>query len=255
MEPVSTPRPGRPASALRARKPGAGVPAYLRWVNRPLGGMVAVRAAAAGWGPDTLTWLSAACSAAGICVLVTAPAVGGSGILVAVLFAVGYVLDSADGQLARLSGRASARGEWLDHVLDSVRMPAVHLAVAVALALRHGVHPAWSLVPLAFSLVATGTFMAQILAEQLRRGASSSGAVTAARRHDARLQPREPSGRWRSLLLLPVDFAAVCWCFLVWGEAGLFLGVYLVLFVANTAYFGLVCLRKARLLAPVGSAP
>ena len=39
-----------------------------------------------------------------------------------VLLVLGYMLDSCDGQLARVSGKTSKFGEWLDHSLDIVKI-------------------------------------------------------------------------------------------------------------------------------------
>ncbi len=44
------------------------------------------------------------------------------------LLALNYVLDSVDGQLARLKNMSSPLGEWLDHSLDGLRMILLHLA-------------------------------------------------------------------------------------------------------------------------------
>ena len=56
----------------------------------------------------------------------------GVGICVALLFALGYGLDSADGQVARVTGASSPAGEWLDHVVDSIRVPSVHMATLLS---------------------------------------------------------------------------------------------------------------------------
>ena len=64
---------------------------------------------------------------------------------------LGYALDSADGQLARLRGGGSLTGEWLDHVIDSFKISTLHLAVLV-MAYRFFPTPTWwLLVPLVFS--------------------------------------------------------------------------------------------------------
>ena len=102
----------------QAQKPGIGVPAYTRWVNRRIARYF-------------VTAVSAAISAAGVIVLLTAPPTILTGVIVALLFALGYGLDSADGQVARVTGASSPAGEWLDHVVDSMRVPTVHLATLV----------------------------------------------------------------------------------------------------------------------------
>ena len=43
------------------------------------------------------------------------------------LIALNYVLDSVDGQVARLTGKGSPVGEWLDHSLDAIRLVLVNV--------------------------------------------------------------------------------------------------------------------------------
>ena len=56
-----------------------------------------------------------------------------TGVVVSLLLILGYALDSADGQLARLLGGGTPEGEWLDHVIDSAKLATIHLAVLVSL--------------------------------------------------------------------------------------------------------------------------
>src|SRR5699024_6720784 len=85
--------------ALRpAQKPTHGVPAYLRWFNRPLGRHVAAWADVLGLSPNQVTAVSAALSGAGLVVLVLSIA-WWAGPVAAGLLLLGYVFDSADGQL------------------------------------------------------------------------------------------------------------------------------------------------------------
>lgn len=201
-----------------AQKPGLGVPAYTRWVNRRGARRVAAAGFALGLTPNAITGISALLSALGIAVLVTLPSMPGVGPAVAVLLAAGYLFDSADGQLARLSGTSSRSGEWLDHVVDAFRTPAIHLAVVVA-AWRHDVvFPALALIGLVFALVVSGQFMSQMLAEQLmaREG-----------------KPRRQGTNRQSWILLPTDPGTLCWSFVLWGFDAPFVIVYgLLAFVA-----------------------
>ncbi|RKW70658.1 CDP-alcohol phosphatidyltransferase family protein [Galactobacter caseinivorans] len=226
-----------------AQKPGDGVPAYMRWPNRRVARLAAAAAVSVGLSPNAVTWLSVLVSASGLAVLLAAPITWGTGIIVAVLLAAGFALDSADGQVARVTGKGSPAGEWLDHVVDSVRTPAIHLAIAVALAIHHGVEQPWLLVPLLFCLVSTGTFMSQILAEQLRRGLPAPAAAAA----PAQEAPQGGSrSLLRSLVLLPVDFGTLCWSLVLWGSPVAFMALYGGLFVINAGYFVLSAARKAR---------
>ena len=222
------------AGLRAAQKPGQGVPAYTRWVTRPLARYAAAEAAAAGLTPNGVTALSAVLSAAGLVVLVAAPPAPVTGVVVAVLLAAGYVLDSADGQVARLTGTGSPAGEWLDHVVDSIRTPALHLAVAAAALLhpRPEAFPAAALAVLAalFVLVEVGQFMSQILAEQLRRKGGIAGPPA--------------GGTLRSFLNLPTDAGVTCWIFLLWGLPALFLPAYAILLAALAAISAVSMRRK-----------
>lgn len=221
-----------------AQKPGNGVPAYTRWVNRRLARYAAAAAYAAGWSPNAVTAASAALSLAALLTMVTVPQTASLGIVVACLLAAGYVLDSADGQVARLGRRGSAAGEWLDHVVDAVRTPALHLAVLVGLYAVPGVGTWPLLVALGYCLVGVGEFMSQILAEQL------SGRAT-----PADPAPASP-GVVKSLILLPTDNGTLCWIFLLWGTPGLFVWAYGAMFLLNTVHAAISMRRKyVRLIA------
>src|SRR5688572_6062190 len=98
-----------------AQKGSRNAPAYSRWVNRPLGRRFAAMAYVAGLTPDRVTGISGCFTFARIGVLALADPHPLVGLLVGVLLVIGYALDSADGQLARLRGGGTLRGEWLDH--------------------------------------------------------------------------------------------------------------------------------------------
>ncbi len=225
------------ASVAAAQKPGSGVPAYTRWVNRRLARFAAAAAYAAGWSANAVTAASALLSLAAIVLMVSVPPDPVLGLLVGLLFAAGYVLDSADGQVARLGRTGSPAGEWLDHVVDSVRTPAIHLAVFVGLALQSDSlsltdspnSNQWALaVALLYCLVSTGQFMSQILAEQL------SGAT---------VPSSSSAGIRQSVLLIPTDMGALCWIFVLWGLPHIFVWAYLAMFLVNAAH-ALVSMRR-----------
>lgn len=213
----------------RAQKSGAGVPAYMRWVNRWLGRRIAAAAVVVGLTPNGVTAVSALCSLAGLILLVAAPAGPGTGLAVALLLALGFACDSADGQLARLTGAGGPAGEWVDHVVDAIRTPLTHVAVAVAVVV-HRPETTWLAgVALAYSVVAAGQFMSQILAEQLVRQRGG--------------EPPEPSGVRKSIALIPTDTGTLCWSFALWGAPVVFAAVYAALFAINTVY-ALVSMRR-----------
>lgn len=235
---TSTPRRGFGeylADLNRAQKSGAGVPAYTRWVNRRLARRVAASAATLGLTPNAVTVLSAALSATGLVVMLIAGPSWWSALLTAALLAAGYVFDSADGQVARLTGASSAAGEWLDHVVDAIRTPAIHLTVAVAVVL-HRPDLTWlAIIALIFTVMSVGQFMSQILAEQLVRNSGGEEA--------------EGSGRRKSMMLLPTDTGVLCWSFAFWALPPLFAVVYAALFAVNLVHTAASMRRKYLKLA------
>jgi phosphatidylglycerophosphate synthase len=217
-----------------AQKSGAGVPAYTRWINRRLAGNVAAVAAAAGIGPNAVTLLSAAASTVGIVAIVVGPVSFATALCASVLLALGYLLDSADGQVARLLRVASPAGEWLDHVVDAIRTPVIHLGVAVACYLHRPDDVLLMGAALAYAVLSSGQFMSQILAEQLSS------------RHGRSMV--EPSGSLKSVALIPTDPGALCWAFALWGSPAAFGSVYLLLFVFNLLHTAISMQRKHRRL-------
>jgi len=223
-----------------AQKPGNGVPAYTRWINRRLARFAAASAYSIGWSANAVTATSAVFSAGGLALLVLVPPSIWSGISAAVLLAIGYVLDSADGQVARLGKRGGPAGEWLDHVVDAIRTPAIHLAVLIGLHSVPGVGT-WPLcVAIGYCLVSGGQFLSQILSEQL-----AGSAVPAS----------DADGVRQSLVLLPTDTGTLCWIFLLWGAPSVFIWAYAALFVLNTAHAAISMRRKYLRLASLRPLP
>ncbi|MDN5698848.1 MAG: CDP-alcohol phosphatidyltransferase family protein [Kocuria sp.] len=221
----------------RAQKPGAGVPAYTRWVNRSLARYAAAFLASRGVSADGTTALSATFSAVGLLLLALGPISWWTGLAVAVLFAIGYVLDSADGQVARLTGTGSPAGEWLDHVVDAIRTPAIHLCALVSWyrhePLRDDVSTWMLALPVVFTLVAVGHFMSQILAEQLLRA------------RGVRTNVASDAGPVRSFVNLPMDAGVTCWIFILWGAPLVFVAAYALLLIAHIG-IGAVSMRRKR---------
>ncbi|MEU3327154.1 CDP-alcohol phosphatidyltransferase family protein [Streptomyces albus] len=210
--------------ALRAaQKPPRGVSLYSRYVNRPLGRVLAAAAHRARLVPDQVTLLSAASSFAGVAAVALVRPSWGVGVAVWAALALGFALDSADGQLARLRGGGSPAGEWLDHVVDCAKIVALHSAVLISFH-RFGDPPseAWLLLPLAFQLVAVLLFFAGLLTDKLRprRAPGPAGAPST----------------WRAVALLPVDHGVFCLVFLLLGAPGLFRIGYAVLFAASALF-------------------
>ena len=104
---------------------------YTERINRPAARIVAAILATWNVSPNAVTWTSFALTFAGLAI---AASVGYSVIAATgayLLLVCAYVLDSADGQLARILDRSSLRGEWLDHVLDHAKHVLFHGALLV----------------------------------------------------------------------------------------------------------------------------
>lgn len=211
--------------ALRsAQKPPRGVSLYSIYVNRPLGRRVAAAAHVLGLNPNQITVLSGLSSFAAIILLVTITPSLVEGAGVAFLLALGFVLDSADGQVARLLGSGNRRGEWLDHMVDCAVKLGLHLAVF--LGIDHFTKAKkLLLIPLAYQVVAILIFFGGTLTAKLLESAAADGVP----RREAR------SSAMSRVLLLPADHGTLCLAFLLWGwhhEHG-FLVFYGALLAAN----------------------
>ncbi|MDQ1584402.1 MAG: hypothetical protein QOF36_2456 [Microbacteriaceae bacterium] len=224
-----------------AQKPAArSAPAYSRFVNRRFGRYLAAWAYRAGLSPNAVTAISAAWTLAGLILLIAFPPSWLLGLCVALCLLVGYAFDSADGQVSRLQGRSSPAGEWLDHIVDAVKVSTMPIAVAVGF-FRFGVVPTvWLLVPLAFAIVSAVLFFGMILTEQLRR---QHGAVPLAGD-----QPGRPS--WlRALAVIPMDYGVLCISFVLLGAVQVFVVVYTLLFAATGLFLLLAAVKWFRELS------
>jgi phosphatidylglycerophosphate synthase len=205
------------------KPPAAGSPAYSRFVNRRLGRYLAAAAHQLGLTPNQVTAASTVCSLAGIVALATVERSWVLAVVVASALLLGYALDSADGQLARLRGGGSPSGEWLDHVVDCAKISALHGAVLISLYRFGDLGGRTLLLPLAYQLVNSVAFFSMTLNDQLRRGRVAPAG------------PVRPS-TVRSLLVLPTDYGVLCLAFALLGNDTLFLLGYALLLVANGLY-------------------
>ncbi|MGW8887004.1 CDP-alcohol phosphatidyltransferase family protein [Streptomyces sp. NPDC055749] len=212
-----------------AQKTAKGVSLYSRYVNRPAGRLLAAGAHRAGLSPNQVTLISAAFTFAALLTVALAGPSWALGVAVWAGLAVGFAFDSADGQLARLTGRGGPDGEWLDHVVDCAKMILVHTAVLIAF-YRYGELPSdgWLLLPLGFLFVAVLTFCAGLLREQLGKAAAA-----------ARPAPEggaAPVSRVRAVALLPADYGVFCLVFLLAGAPGAFLAGYAALAAVHALF-------------------
>jgi phosphatidylglycerophosphate synthase len=246
------PDTGPPGSVLRrrfilararlggAQKSTASVPAYLRFVNRKAGGLLAAIAYALQLTPAQVTVLSSGSSLLAIMVLILRPSTVATGIVVGLLLLLGYALDSADGQLARVRGGGSKAGEWLDHVADIAKISLLHSAVAIAILRFFDLHSLLYLaVPVAFLVANVTQFFAMMLRDQLldSRAAGSPGS----------------SSVLLSWVLLPLDHGALCLTFLVLGAHTVFLWCYGFLAVCTVAFSARSLAKAYRVLLRTGN--
>ena len=221
-----------------AQKSARGGPPYSIFVNRPMGRLLAALAFRAGLTPDQVTALSAVATFVGVGLLAAAPASYGTGVAVCVLLVLGYALDSADGQLARLRGGGSMAGEWLDHTVDSLKVVVVHLAVLVTWYLHLDLPRVWLLVPLAFAVASSVHFFGMILIDLLGRTTRAELGLAA--------PTKTAPGASTALLKLPTDYGVFCLATVLLGAHTLFVGVYSLLALATVGYTLLVVVKWRR---------
>lgn len=213
-----------------AQKPGRGAPPYSRWVNRRFGRWLAALAYGVHLTPNAVTVISALFTFTGLALVAIVPPVWWLGIVVGLCLVLGYALDSADGQLARLTGTGSRAGEWLDHMVDITKTCVLHIVVLVSL-FRFGGAPgqAYFLVPLAYLTVAVVFFFGIMLTDQLRRAAAIPGVT-----------PSAPTDRGllQTLIALPTDYGILCLVFLFFGWGPAFGVMYTLMFAAHTIVLG-----------------
>ena len=211
-------------------------PAYSRYINRRLGRVLAAWAASVGLTPNQVTGGSALFTFAGIALLALGSPSWVLGVAVCLCLVLGYAFDSADGQVARLTGTGSAAGEWLDHVVDATKISALPLALVVGLYRAEAVPDAWLLVPIAHAVVGAVLFFAMILTEQLRRAVGvRSQAVAGGSGPDL-----------RALLVVPTDYGVLCLVFLLLGAVPAFQIAYSFIVLATLLFTAAACVKWFR---------
>lgn len=230
-----------------AQKPGRGAPPYSRWINRRLGRWLAAAAFPLGLTPNQVTALSGAMTLSALVLVLLVQPSWWLGIAVALLLLLGYALDSADGQLARLRGGGSRSGEWLDHVVDATKIGVMHSAVVVSFYRFDGERGPVLLVPLVFMIVSFVFFFGMILTDQLRRSAAAEAGVRYAK-------PSGGGGALQTLVAIPTDYAVLCLAFAVIGFHEAFVVVYTLLFLAQAAVTAAVLVRWWRELRRLDAA-
>lgn len=202
-------------------KEGDGALLYTRYVNRPLADFVVIAAYALGVTPNQLSFLGFAMSLAGMAGLVFLPVGLGTCLVCVLVLLAAYVLDSADGRLARATGTASAYGEWVDHSLDMIKIVLMHGLCAILL-VRADALPAWGIAAIALmGMVSTvGQFFSTLLREKLIKLAGGTNS------------PPDPPAAWRKIcrnaVLLPFDYGIFCLAFVLLPWPATFSAFYLL---------------------------
>ncbi|TCM44246.1 CDP-alcohol phosphatidyltransferase family protein [Kribbella sp. VKM Ac-2568] len=213
------------AELARAQKSSAGTPAYSRFVNRRIGRYLAAAAFLAGRTPNQVSLASGFCSLIGIVLIALVEPSLPLALVVTALLVLGYALDSADGQLARLRGGGSPLGEWLDHMIDCVKVALLHSAVLISLYRFDALsNELVLLIPLAYLCVSTVMFFGLILIDQLRR------------RHGGAKPNVRGDSVVKSLLIAPTDYGILCLVFLAFGRPSLFIVLYAAMLAANLVF-------------------
>jgi phosphatidylglycerophosphate synthase len=223
-----------------AQKSSRGAPAYSRFVNRPLGRVLAAGAYVAGLSPTQVTLLSGLATGAGILLIALVAPTWWSALLVSALLVLGYALDSADGQVARLTRTGSLAGEWLDHFFDATKQATLHLAVLICWFRFYELSDEWMLVPLVFSATASVFFFGVVGADLLRR---------INRLQHPGMPAPEASGSTSplySLAVMPADYGLLCVVFLTLWVPPVFITVYTALAVINLLLLGASGIRWYR---------
>lgn len=222
------------------QKSNRGAPGYARWVNRRLGRLLAAVAFKRSFTPNQVTVVSAILTFSALALVATVRPSVVSGMAIALLLVLGFALDAADGQLARLRGGGSAAGEWLDHVIDAVKCTAIHLVVLICWYRFYDLsNDSLLLIPIAFTLQSSVFFFAIILTEQLRRPFKGIQSSTLPMTH-------EPAPVLRSLVVLPADYGVLCLTFILLSASGVFTAVYSLLLFINVVFLVAACVRWHR---------
>jgi hypothetical protein len=114
----------------RTRKPNDII--WNRFVARPLAAVLVVPLARTGITPNQVTFLTLPVFLAGAVLLALLPSWGAL-LAGAAIIELSYVLDCADGQLARFKGTSSPVGAHLDFLMDELKAFALIAAIAIRL--------------------------------------------------------------------------------------------------------------------------
>ena len=231
----------------RTRKPNDIV--WNRFVARPLAAVLVVPLARTSITPNQVTFATLPVFLAGAALLALLPSwgalIGGAAII-----ELSYVLDCADGQLARLKGTSSPVGAHLDFLMDELKAFALIAAIAIRLWLPAR-DPRWLLEGLAGLATVAGAIS---LTTFVRRPeyAAATGAVVSHGTGDygegfEQKAParRSPLALVESLGRFIVHYPSHIWLVALINRIDIFLHAYIVM---NAAYAARSFLGIARSL-------
>jgi hypothetical protein len=231
----------------RTRKPNDIV--WNRWVARPLAAVLVVPLARTSITPNQVTFATLPVFLAGAALLAILPSWGAL-VAGAAVIELSYVLDCADGQLARLKGTSSPVGAHLDFLMDELKAFALVAAISIRLWLPAR-DPRWLLEGLAGLATVAGAIS---LTTFVRRPeyAAATGAVVSQGTGDygegfAEKAParRSPLALLEALGRFVVHYPSHIWLVALVNRIDLFLHAYVVM---NAAYAARAFLGIARSL-------
>lgn len=203
------------ASLYRSSKKGTDINLWTEWVCRPPAAVVVYALRDTRVTPNQLTLASLALAAASGAMLVLWPTYAGL-VTAIVLFQISFILDCADGQLARARGEASRLGHLFDFLADEIKAFLMLGAVAIRLWLTTGDHLYLAAGIVGLFALAAGTSLTSFTrrpeygappptddgqpAEIPRRRGPLGAAVTTAE-HIARILIHYPSYIWLAAVL------------------------------------------------------
>ena len=187
---------------------------YTVYVNRSIGKILAVIAYSLGLTPNQLTLISFVLTFFGFSFLAVEGHKSMPGSICGVLILLlGFAFDSADGQLARLMNIKSAAGEWLDHTVDSLKIPLCHLTfVFIIYRTTPDLNNLIFFFMMMFSVVASAKFFSTEMKKKISLQNARSVPVL---------------GTLKRILLAPFDYGVLCFLFLL-APLGFLYQMYLV---------------------------
>ena len=120
----------------------------------------------------------------------------------AVWLQVSYLLDNCDGELARMTGRSTGFGSWLDTIADCIVHAAFFFSLGLGISRSHS-HPIWLWLGVLAAAGVFLTYLTSVLRQVRLRGVS-------AWLHPDPLPGSEPADFWgRARAALRADFSLV----------------------------------------------